>query len=164
MLVKGVEVLLQINIPGRGILELKYIVLDFNGTLARDGVVLPGVVERLNTLAEKLDVHIFTADTFGTAEEACAGVQGTTKVFSREVVGPEKERYIEDLGAAHVAAVGNGANDVLMLQRAALGILVLGPEGAAAEAFSAADVVVKDINDGLDLLLNPKRLVATLRL
>ncbi|MEW6446979.1 MAG: ATPase P [Bacillota bacterium] len=155
--------MLQVDIPGQGVLKLKHIVLDFNGTFALDGAVLPGVVERLNSIAENLDVHIFTADTFGTAREACAALRCVIKVVSREVVGPEKERYVEELGAANVVAVGNGANDVLMLRRAALGILVLGPEGTAAEALHAADVVVKDINDGLDLLVNPKRLVATLR-
>ncbi|MEW6573101.1 MAG: HAD family hydrolase [Bacillota bacterium] len=155
--------MLRIDIPGRGAFELKHIVLDFNGTFARDGAVLPGVVERLNALSENLSVHIFTADTFGTAKEACAAINGTTQVVTSQVVGPEKEKYIEQLGAAGVVAVGNGANDALMLRRAVLGIMVLGPEGAAAEAFHAADVLVRDINDGLDLLLNPKRLVATLR-
>ena len=50
-----------------------------------------------------------------------------------------------------------------MLQEAALGIAVLGPEGLAAEALLAADVVVASIEDALDLLLRPHRLVATLR-
>ncbi|HIE13119.1 MAG TPA: ATPase P [Desulfotomaculum sp.] len=155
--------MLQITIPGRGRLELKHVVLDFNGTFALDGTVLPGVVERLNRLAESLELHIFTADTFGTAREACAAINGVIKVVSQEVVGPEKEWYVKELGAANTVAIGNGANDRLMLRRAVLGILVLGPEGTAAEAFDAADIVVKDINDGLDLLLNPKRLAATLR-
>jgi soluble P-type ATPase len=50
-----------------------------------------------------------------------------------------------------------------MLQAAALGIAVLGPEGLAAEAWQAADVVMASIHDALDLLLHPRRLVATLR-
>jgi len=62
-----------------------------------------------------------------------------------------------------VVAIGNGANDAAMLQEAALGIAVLGPEGLAAEALLAADVVVASIEDALDLLLRPHRLVATLR-
>uniref|UniRef100_A0A7C1IZ92 ATPase P n=1 Tax=Ammonifex degensii TaxID=42838 RepID=A0A7C1IZ92_9THEO len=155
--------MLSIDIPGRGMLELKNVVLDFNGTFACDGIVFPGVVERLNALAKSLTVHIFTADTFGTAKKACAAIQGKITVLSQPVVGPEKERYVEGLGPANTVAVGNGANDLLMLRRAALGILVLGPEGAAVEALLAADVVVKEINDALDLLLKPKRLVATLR-
>lgn len=67
------------------------------------------------------------------------------------------------MGSGNVVAIGNGSNDGLMLAKAALGIIVLGPEGAAVKALQQADVLVKDINDGLDLLLYPKRLVATLR-
>jgi soluble P-type ATPase len=62
-----------------------------------------------------------------------------------------------------VVAIGNGANDAAMLSTAALGIAVLGPEGTARESIEAADVVVTSIEIGLDLLLNPRRLVATLR-
>jgi soluble P-type ATPase len=50
-----------------------------------------------------------------------------------------------------------------MLSSAALGIAVLGPEGLAVEALRAAHVVVARIEDALDLLLHPQRLVATLR-
>ena len=50
-----------------------------------------------------------------------------------------------------------------MLKTAALRIAVLGPEGMAAGLLGASDVLVRDICEGLDLLLNPQRLVATLR-
>jgi len=36
-------------------------------------------------------------------------------------------------------------------------------EGAALEAVQAADIVVHDVRDALDLLLEPRRLIATLR-
>jgi soluble P-type ATPase len=60
-------------------------------------------------------------------------------------------------------AIGNGRNDVPIMQRAAVGIVVIGPEGAAREAAHAADILVRDIRDGLDLLLKPLRLKATYR-
>lgn len=50
-----------------------------------------------------------------------------------------------------------------MLKKAVLGIAVIGYEGASVKALNAADIVVKDINEGLGLLQNPKRLKATLR-
>lgn len=155
--------MLRVNIPGRGELVLEHVVLDFNGTFACDGRILPGVAERLNALANDLDVHILTADTFGTAQEACRGIKGKIVVLREAVTGPEKASYVEKLGAASTVAIGNGANDVPMLRRAALGVVVLGPEGTAVEAVQAADVLVRDVNDALDLLLHPKRLVATLR-
>ena len=46
---------------------------------------------------------------------------------------------------------------------AALGIGVVGFEGAAVDALQASDIVAPGIQSALDLLLNPLRLVATLR-
>ncbi len=156
--------MLTIEIPGRGVLALEHIVLDFNGTMALDGVLLPGVKERLDVLAEKLQVHILTADTFGTGKMACREIKGQVHILEQDREGALlKKEFIAALGKEKTVAVGNGTNDTLMLKDAALGILVLGPEGASWKALQAADVVVTDINQGLDLLLNPKRLVATLR-
>lgn len=155
--------MVRIAIPGRETLEIDHVVLDFNGTLGCDGKLLPGVAERLKELARRVSVHIFTADTFGTAREACTGIPAKVVLTDASVVGPEKEKYVAELGPTKTVAIGNGANDVLMLRRAAVGIVVIGPEGTAVEALSAADVVVKEINDALDLLLHPQRMVATLR-
>ena len=69
----------------------------------------------------------------------------------------------EQLGAAHTVALGNGANDVLMLRKACLGICVMQGEGTSLQALLASDVVVRSVEEAFDLLLNPDRLVATLR-
>ncbi|HUW65394.1 MAG TPA: ATPase P [Spirochaetia bacterium] len=155
--------MLEVSIPGGENLVLGHIVLDFNGTMALDGVLLPGVEERLNRLAGILSVHVLTADTFGTVREACRGIRGEVGVLTAAVGAGEKERFVTGLSAATVVAVGNGTNDALMLAAAGLGIVVLGPEGTSPRALAAADIVVSNINDGLDLLLSPKRLVASLR-
>lgn len=153
-----------VDIPGKGRLNLKHIVLDYNGTMAKDGILLPGVEEKLNLLGESVEVHILTADTFGKCQSECKGIKGSVRILSQPVGGEEKKAFVENLGAENVVAVGNGTNDSLMLARAALGIVVLGPEGASVQALKNADVVVKDINEGLELLLHPRRLTATLRL
>ena len=155
--------MLNIEIPGKEKLTIKNIVLDFNGTIALDGVLLPGVQEKLNALAVGLNIYILTADTFGTASTACAAINGKVAILPGPLVAGEKLKFIKELGDRLTAAIGNGTNDCLMLKEAALGVAVTGFEGASAEALLAADVVVKDINCGLDLFLNPKRLVATLR-
>jgi len=155
--------MISVNIPGRGVMELKHIVLDFNGTMACDGILIPGVEERLNKLSEQLEVHIMTADTFGLCRFACSGIKGSIQIMTAAIGAPEKEKFVESLGANNVVAVGNGTNDNRMLKRAALGIVIIGPEGTSTRSLLAADVVVKDINDGLDMLLNPKRVIATLR-
>jgi soluble P-type ATPase len=77
--------------------------------------------------------------------------------------GDDKARFVEGLGAERCVAIGNGANDAAMLAAAALGIAVVGPEGAAGSALLAADVVARSIADALDLVLDERALVATLR-
>ena len=44
-----------------------------------------------------------------------------------------------------------------------IGIAVWGNEGCSCEAMKAASIIVTGINQGLDLLLNPLRMKATLR-
>ncbi len=156
--------MIQIDIPGRkSRLEIDHLVLDFNGTLAQDGKILPGVADLLRRLAREVKVHVVTAGTFGGVEEQVAGVPCTLKVLSGPSQTRQKARYVKALGAGRTACVGNGRNDRDMLRLAALGILVLQEEGAAAESLMAADVVCRDIASALGLLLNPLRLKATLR-
>jgi len=151
---------ITVPIPGRPALELDHLLLDFTGTLSLDGALLPAIAERLNVLASDLQVTVLTADTFGTARQALAGLPVEVRLIA---TGANKLAFVEALGAERVAAVGNGCNDAAMLERAALGVAVIGPEGAAAGLVSVADVVVTDIRAALDLLLHPLRLTATLR-
>lgn len=155
--------MLRIDIPGLKPLILTHLVLDFNGTLACDGRLLEGVRERLEVLAKDLEIHILTADTFGTVREVLAGIPCRTGVVPAGGQAEAKARYVEDLERHGVAAVGNGRNDRLMLQNAALGIAVIQEEGAATGTLLAADVAVTHIHHALDLLIHPLRLAATLR-
>lgn len=50
-----------------------------------------------------------------------------------------------------------------MFEICALSILIVGDEGYSAKALLKADIVVKSSEDALMLLLNPKRITATLR-
>lgn len=151
---------LRIEIPGRPVLQLTDLLLDYNGTLACDGILIDGVAERLSALASRLTVHVLTADTFGDVARQVSGLPVTLAIVQS---GGDKLRYVRGLGPAHAVAVGNGSIDVDMLSVAALGIGVIGPEGACGGVVRAADLVVGDIRVALDLLLKPKRLIATLR-
>jgi soluble P-type ATPase len=62
-----------------------------------------------------------------------------------------------------VAAIGQGANDAVMLKEAALGICVLSVEGAAVETLLAADLVLPGIFPALELFDKPLRIVSSLR-
>jgi len=154
---------LRISIPDRGELELKAAVFDYNGTLADGGRLVEGVQDRLIMLSRTLDIYVITADTFGTVRQTLAGLPVQVVVLDVEPGGPAKEKFVHSLGASVVAAFGNGANDALMLKAAGLGVVVLGDEGAAAETLLNADIAVSTITRGIDLLLDPRRLVATLR-
>lgn len=140
--------------------EFHHLVLDFTGTLSKDGALIPGVPERLQALARDLTIHVLTADTFGTARKALAGLPVTIRIIRD---GDEKARLVSDLGGHVAIAVGNGRNDIPMMAVAGLGVAVVGPEGAAASLLAAADLVTRDILDAFDLISHPLRLKATLR-
>lgn len=155
--------MITIDVPAFGALRLEHLVLDFNGTLAVDGELLPGVAERLVALAPRLSIHVLTADTHGTAARALAGVPCALEVIPIAAQAEAKRRFVDSLGADGLVAVGNGRNDRLMVGAARLGIAVLQSEGAAAATIASADLVVPTITDALDLLVHPLRLVASLR-
>ena len=155
--------MIGITIPGFKELRLTHLVLDYNGTVARDGVLIPGVVEKLEALSQKLEIHVLTADTFGTVRRQLEGVNCRLFVIPESEQAKAKADYVRALGLEESICVGNGRNDRLMLKEAALGIGVMQMEGASLEAVLAADVVTGGILDGLDLLLNPLRLIAALR-
>jgi P-type E1-E2 ATPase len=155
--------MVEIDIPGFGELRLEHLMLDYNGTLAVDGRLLPEVQEELNELAERLNIHVVTADTFGRATSGLEDVRCAITILSTDNQAEEKRDVVRKLGSFQVAAIGNGRNDRFMLQEAVLGIALIQTEGASAQTLRAADVVCTSIEDALSLLCKPLRLVATLR-
>jgi soluble P-type ATPase len=155
--------MIDIDIPGFKALQLEHLVLDFNGTLAVDGELLPGVAPRLNSLASRLSVHVVTADTFGRAAAQLEGVPCNLSVLPADEQDISKLAYVNELGAEGTVCIGNGRNDRLMLAASVLGIAVVLEEGASALSLSAADIVCRDVLSALDLLTHPLRLTATLR-
>jgi len=155
--------MIDVRIPGFCRLRLTHLVLDYNGTIALDGKPIAGVRKRLAALSARLSIHVLTADTFGTAAKSLAGLPLTLHVLARSGQDRAKLRCVEALGASRAVCIGNGRNDRLMLHAAALGIVLLEREGAARESLLAADIAVARIDEALDLLDNPLRLVATLR-
>jgi soluble P-type ATPase len=156
--------MLMIEIPGYGLLELEHFVTDFSGTLSEDGIILPGVREKLNELSHHLKIHVLTSDTFGRAREELKGVDCTLHVLEGEDHTAQKEKYVKSLGPEKVVALGNGNNDIRMLRAAKLGIVVCLREGCSRKTFCASQVFVLSPMDAIDLFLYPKRLIATLRM
>lgn len=155
--------MITVDIPGFRHLDLEHLVLDYNGTIAVDGTLLPGVAEALKALSTSLRIHVITADTFGSAAANLRGLPVSRVMAPHKDQHAAKMDYVKGLGAHSVVAVGNGRNDRKMVETAAIGIAVVQAEGVAVETLTRADIVCTSILDALALLTEPKRLVATLR-
>jgi soluble P-type ATPase len=155
--------MIRVEITGSGFLELEHFVTDFSGTLSEDGALLPEIKNKLNELSGKLKIHVLTSDTFGRAKKELEGVNCILHVLEGKGHTIQKEKYVINLGADKVVAFGNGNNDALMLRAARLGIAVCLREGCSRKAIEASQILVKSPTDAIDLLLSPKRLIATLR-
>ncbi len=154
---------MPVEIPGYGILDIVHLVFDYNGTLADGGVPVKGAADLINRLAKIYKVHVITADTFGTVAKELEGVNCSVFVIPRENQSMAKLDYINDLGKEKCAAIGNGNNDGLMLKEAALGIALIGDEGAFTSTVMASDIICRNISDAAGLFLDTKRLIATMR-
>jgi soluble P-type ATPase len=163
--------MIELDIPGRGTLQLQHLVMDVNGTLAVDGNLPDGLAKRLLALRDRLELHLITADTHGRQFEIDRQLSlQAVRIGPTGGTGPavlnesaQKAEYVRTLGADTVAAIGQGANDAGMLEKAALGICLLSPEGTAVETLLVADLVMADIFTALDLFDRPLRIVASLR-
>lgn len=154
--------MLTIQIPGREPLSLSHLILDYNGTIALDGEIIPGIASRLEKLSQDLSISVITADTHGTAARKCAGLPLQVLTFPTTEVGRIKAEEAQKLSGG-VVCIGNGYNDISMSDVCDLSICVIGTEGCCGALLLHTDVVVTSILDALDLLLKPDRLRATLR-
>jgi len=155
--------MIEVTIPGRGVLTLEHLVTDVNGTLAVDGQLIEGVARRFSALRDRFAVHLLTADTFGRQDIMDQQLGLTAVRLSPGNEAAQKADYVRSLGSDRVVAIGQGADDAEMLELAQLGICVLSQEGAARESLMAADLVVPSILAAIELLERPLRLVASLR-
>ncbi|HWQ45475.1 MAG TPA: HAD hydrolase family protein [Longilinea sp.] len=156
--------MIEIDIPGRGHIQIKHLVLDVNGTLAVDGVIPDSIAAEIMNLKKLVEIHLLTADTHGRQAEIDQQLELTATRIQPGNEGAQKAAYVRQLNPATVIAIGQGANDAEMLREAAIGVCVLSPEGTAVSALHNADVLAADIHQALALLGSPNRLKATLRL
>lgn len=148
---------------GMHTLEICNLVLDFNGTIATDGKIIDGIKEKITEIkAQGVNVYCLTADSYGTATPQCEAAGIEVKSFPLAEAGAEKAKIVESL-QGDSAVVGNGLNDIPMLDAADMAVAVIGPEGCCGKLLPHADVVVTSIFDALDLLLKPTRVKGLLR-
>lgn len=154
--------MLTYEIPGRDPITIKQIVFDYNGTLAVDGYLIPGVAELLTELAEHVKVYIVTADTFGRVRKECEGLPVEITTFPRANAAECKEEIVRNFGGG-TACVGNGMNDIKMCDIADLSVAVISEETMCAALLSHVDVFAPSIKAGIEVFLREGRMVATLR-
>lgn len=157
--------MISIDIPGKGKMQIENLVLDFNGTIAYDGNIKDGIREKIKALNEKeISIYILTADTYHQAKEQCIDLPVELQIFDQDNAAISKREIFNKIDSQYTMTIGNGNNDVELFEESVLSIAVVGDEGCAVKAIFAADIITNNIIDAIDLLLNPQRIKATLRM
>jgi len=155
--------MIKIEIPGSGIRHIKHAVFDFNGTIACDGILIRGVKTQMKKFSDVVEFHVITADTFGSAEQQLKDAGCNLVIIPGKNQARAKAEFLDSLGPDQTLCAGNGANDVMMLEKAGTGIAVLQEEGLACSCLGVADLVVKSVLDIFCFFKTPERLIASLR-
>ncbi len=153
---------MKFDIQNLGQFEIKNIVLDFNGTIAKDGKIKEKIPYYFQKLSKQFEIYVITSDTHGSAAAQLKNLPVKLKILTSQNHTKEKADFIKKL--QNTFAIGNGNNDSLMLKEATIGVCVIEDEGAATKSIINSDIVTKSTYDALELLLNPKRIIATLRM
>jgi soluble P-type ATPase len=143
--------------PGRNALEIEFILLNFEGTLATDRRVHPKAKDKLNLLAKRSKIYILVKGEQEAIAEILKKLKAEVIYLTEGEVSQGKLDLLRQVGAARTVAIGNGADDAAMIEEAGLGICIVGVEGTSGEAIKKADVVFTDILHALDFLLKPMR-------
>jgi soluble P-type ATPase len=155
-----------IEIPGFGSRAIRVVVSDYTGTLALGGKLVAGVREKLLELQKLVDVYVVTSDSYGKARQELDGIL-TPHILRAERHDVEKQDFVSKFDLQHVAALGNGNNDRLLLRRVkeagGLALAVDNGEGCAIDALVSAHLLIVGAANALNLLLDPIGCKATLR-
>ena len=155
----------KINIPNYGIITIKNLLFDINGTLQFQGKISPDLIIKFEELKKIYKIYLISADTRGNLKEIAETLdvdyikikpQGITEAVA-------KNNELIRLGKNVTVAVGNGNNDALMLKNAVIGIVIIGNEGASIKCIMNSDVALPSPLSALDFLLDEKIMIATLR-
>lgn len=158
---------ISIDIPGFGQRHITTMLTDYTGTLSRKGRLVEGVKDSLRRLADLVDIHVITADTFGFAAEELKDVPVNFLLLTGEHHDVQKRDYGEKLSLEHCVVFGNGNNDRPLLAAAkasgGIAISVDNGEGCAIDAILRSHIFIVGAVNALNLLLVPDGCKATLR-
>ena len=154
--------MIHIQRSGQEPLEIDFILIDFEGTLASDRRVHPKAKDKINLLSKRIKIYILTKGEKAGVEEVLKKVKAEIVYLREGESSQQKLDLLRQLGPARTVAIGNGVDDVAMIEEAGLGVCVLGKEGTFSDAMKKADVVFMNIVDTFDFLLKPIRQKASL--
>ncbi|RXP63329.1 ATPase P [Lutibacter sp. HS1-25] len=154
---------MTIDIPGYKKIEIKNLLCDFNGTIANNGELIYDMDLLINKLSKSIKIYVITADTFDTVENQLKHLNCEIIKISSENQSEQKLAILKELNPLNTVAFGNGRNDQLMLKEAIVGVGILENEGICTSTLINADIICKNIHNAFELLLTPKKLIATLR-
>jgi soluble P-type ATPase len=149
--------MISIQRPGMESLDIHFVLIDFEGTLAMDGRVHPKAKDKVNLLSKRVTITILTKSNREEVEETLRKMRAEILYVTEGDSSQQKLNALQRLGAHQTAVIGNGLDDVRIMEQAGLGMCVIGKEGASAEAMAKADLVVTHVLDALDFLLKPLR-------
>lgn len=142
-------------------LMLNTIILDLNGTISIDGKLIPWVKDKILALKKEWwTVLLCSGDTQWTAAKTAKWLWATLHICKNQ---NDKKNILKEYKTKHCVAIGNGHIDIKLMEKCALSIAVIQAEWCYSKAILSSDIVCLTIVDALDILLMPKRLIATLR-
>ncbi len=155
----------KINIPNYGIITIKNLLFDINGTLQFQGKISPDLIIKFEDLKKIYKIYLISADTRGNLNEIAETLDvDYIKIKPQGITEAEaKNNELIRLGKNVTVAVGNGNNDALMLKNAVIGIIIIGNEGASIKSIMNSDVALPSPLSALNFLLDEKIMIATLR-
>jgi soluble P-type ATPase len=154
--------MIAIQRPGQEPMEIEFVLIDFEGTLAFNRRVHPKAKDKINLLSKRAKIYILAKGEKELVEEVLRRVKVEIFYSTEKGTSQQKLELLHRLGAIRTVVIGNGLDDAPILEEAGLGICVMSREGTSAEAIQKADVVVSNVVDALDFLLKPLRQKATL--
>jgi len=154
--------MISIQRPGMESLDIHFVLIDFEGTLAMDGRVHPKAKDKVNLLSKRATIYILTKGNREKVEETLRKMKAEILYVTEGDSSQQKLNVLQRLGPHQTAVIGNGFDDVQIMEQAGLGMCVIGKEGSSPEAVAKADLVVTSVLDALDFLLRPLRQGATL--
>ena len=156
--------MISIQRPGQPSIDIEYLLIDYEGTLASDGRVHPKAKDKINLLSKRVKIYILVKSEKERVEETLRRVKADLFYVTEGEASKQKLDLMLNLGAPRTVVIGNGVDDLPIMEEAGLCLCVIGKEGTSSEIIERADIVFIHILDALDFLLKPLRQKATLGL